>query len=84
MRSTKWEHDCKACIWIESNERGDAYFCPNTKSILFRYGDQPEEYISSPVALAMAIREIEADLAWALERMYYNPRFRIRVEVVGT
>lgn len=78
----KWNHDCPACVWIASNDRGDAYYCTNTQSILFRYGDKPEEYISSPASLALAVRNIEDEIAWALERLYYDGRFRLRIEMV--
>ena len=53
-----YEHDCKSCKWVGwltdfslgKNDLANVYICK--KSIIIRFGDKPEEYISMRMGLS--------------------------------
>ncbi len=58
-----YKHDCDCCIWVgwipcrdAENGWGNMYFCPKAigsahGSVIIRYGDKPEAYLSMPVGV---------------------------------
>ena len=46
-----YKHDCDCCIFLGNfDDYQDGYYCPAEKVVIARYGDQGQEYTSSPIS----------------------------------
>ncbi len=42
-----WNHDCDTCVWLQSRDEVDLYYCPDGgPTIIARTGAAPEAYAS--------------------------------------
>jgi len=58
-------HDCEACVYLDSVDGKDLYYCPGTSvpTVIARYGESPEDYESG---LAFVTKEPHLALALVL------------------
>jgi hypothetical protein len=57
----RYKHDCDGCVLLATIDKYDVYFCENCDegSLIARYGDEPSNNTSSPVA--MIFQRVELD-----------------------
>jgi hypothetical protein len=46
MKKIRYKHDCKKCIYLGDYLEYDLYFCEKEPTVIARYGNEGEEYIS--------------------------------------
>lgn len=59
----KWDHNCDNCVYLGTDSKGcDWYVCTdvgNDRNIIRRYGFEPHEYESSPIAGTIQMTRLE-------------------------
>lgn len=56
----RYEHDCDACVFIESHALGDIWVCPGSvlgPTVIIRRGDEPWDYWSMPGDVLQTVAE---------------------------
>jgi len=59
----KFVHNCDNCLFLGCHKEFDVYFCPDLESygggsVILRYGDEVENYSSSPISVALYGKEL--------------------------
>ena len=81
----KWQHDCDKCwFYGKYGDKGkyDAYFCPpvnedrHSGSLILRYGDEPSQYISSPLSMGF-MAKAHPEMLQFFTDLYYEEFLQI-------
>jgi hypothetical protein len=73
MNQPRFEHDCKACVYLGQFKEYDLYFCPGEPTVICRYSSEEGDYGSGLIFCLMG-SSIQYQEAFA--RAYQTPEYR--------